>query len=270
VCTLIILHHPDHEWPLVVAANRDEAVDRPWRPPAHHWPERPSVIGGLDLEAGGSWLVLTKAGLVAAVLNGPASRGPAPGYRSRGELVLETSDHISAEGAVAALGDLDSSAFRPFSLVVADAAQAWLLRNFQTGDDDGRTLDRVHVTRLPDGLTMLTTTGIPNDMTHARIRDYLPRFAAHEAPQPHLSSSQTWSAWETLMGSRHAAPDAGPRGAMSLIGPGRYGTVSSSIIAVPAHSALGARRVPPIWRFAGGPPHNSAFADLDLSTHQPG
>ena len=48
MCTVVILRRPGHPWPLVFAANRDEMLDRPWRPPGRHWPERPEVVAGLE------------------------------------------------------------------------------------------------------------------------------------------------------------------------------------------------------------------------------
>ena len=59
VCTLIILRRPDHDWPLLVAANRDEMAGRPWDPPARHWRDRENVVAGIDRLAGGTWMGLT-------------------------------------------------------------------------------------------------------------------------------------------------------------------------------------------------------------------
>ncbi len=56
MCTLVILRRPGHDWPTLLAVNRDEMVDRPWDPPARHWPDRLRVIAGLDRHAGGTWL----------------------------------------------------------------------------------------------------------------------------------------------------------------------------------------------------------------------
>jgi uncharacterized protein with NRDE domain len=75
-------------WPLLLAANRDEKLDRPSRPPGCHWIDQPDVLGGLDVLAGGTWLAINRAGVVAAVLNRLGSLGPAPGKRSRGVLPL--------------------------------------------------------------------------------------------------------------------------------------------------------------------------------------
>src|SRR5919108_5501887 len=103
MCTLVILRRPDHRWPVLIGANRDEMIDRPWQPPGRHWPDRAEVVAGRDLLAGGSWLGLNDWGVAAAVLNRHGSLGPAAGLRSRGELVLEALDHADAARAPAAL-----------------------------------------------------------------------------------------------------------------------------------------------------------------------
>src|SRR3546814_5219481 len=99
MCTVVILRRPGEAWPLIVAANRDELLDRTWREPARHWPDRPEVVAGLDELAGGSWLGLNDHGIVAAILNRRHSLGPAPDKRSRGELVLDALDHADAADA---------------------------------------------------------------------------------------------------------------------------------------------------------------------------
>ena len=48
MCTLIILRRPNHDWPVLLAANRDEMSTRAWDPPARHWPDRPNVVAGID------------------------------------------------------------------------------------------------------------------------------------------------------------------------------------------------------------------------------
>src|SRR5689334_11221425 len=95
MCTLVILRRPDHPWPVLIAANRDEL-------------------------AGGSWFGLNEAGLVAGVLNRVGTLGPQADKRSRGELVLDALDHADAVEAAAALSHLDPRAWRPFNLVIAD------------------------------------------------------------------------------------------------------------------------------------------------------
>jgi len=82
MCTLVILRRPEHDWPVIIGANRDEMIDRPWQPPGRHWPDRPEVVAGLDTLAGGSWLGINDWGVAAAVLNRHGSLGPAPDRRS--------------------------------------------------------------------------------------------------------------------------------------------------------------------------------------------
>src|SRR5260370_23270655 len=106
MCTLVILRRPEHTWPVVIGANRDEMIDRPSKPPGRHWPDRAEVVAGIDLLAGGSWLGLNDWGVAAAVLNRQGSLGPAARPPSRGELVLEAPDHADAVPPAPALADL--------------------------------------------------------------------------------------------------------------------------------------------------------------------
>lgn len=87
MCLIALAWRSHPEYPLVLAANRDEFHRRPTRP-ADFWPEAPEVLAGRDLEAGGSWLGMTRTGRLAALSNvrdGVPSSGP----RSRGELVSD-------------------------------------------------------------------------------------------------------------------------------------------------------------------------------------
>ena len=69
MCLILLAWQTHTDYPLVVAANRDELVQRPWRAPARHWRVQPDVIGGLDVTAGGTWLARSDRGVIAAVLN---------------------------------------------------------------------------------------------------------------------------------------------------------------------------------------------------------
>ena len=73
MCTLVIARRPQDDWPVLIAANRDEMVDRPWQPPARHWPERPDIVAGHDELAGGSWLGSELLAADLFVWMGPAS-----------------------------------------------------------------------------------------------------------------------------------------------------------------------------------------------------
>src|SRR6185437_12671664 len=187
MCTLILLRRPGHDWPVVLAANRDEMIDRPARAPARHWPDRPEVVAGLDELAGGSWLGLNDHGVIAGILNRFGTLGPAPGQRSRGELVLEALDHADARDAAAALAALDPRAYRSFNLIIADNRDAFWLRH---ADPTGTT--PITVQDLKPGLAMIAA-GDLDDPETPRLRRFRPRFAAAAAPDP---GSRDWQAWE--------------------------------------------------------------------------
>ncbi len=247
MCTVVLLRRPDHAWPLLLAANRDEMAGRPTRPPARHWAERDDVVGGIDLLAFGTWLGVNDRGMIAAVLNRPGSLGPADGLRSRGELPLEALDHADAVSAAEALGHLDAGAYRPFNLVVADARDAFLL----VGGASGR---RVTATPLPEGLSMVVARGL-DAPDSSRVRRFLPRFSEVGAPDPERGD---WDAWIRLLASRDHDPDAGPGGAMCIVTDTGFGTVSSSLVAL---SAPGLDQQA-IWLYADGRPGEAAYVPV--------
>src|SRR6202030_2470467 len=141
MCTLVILRRPGHRWPVLIGANRDEMIDRASKPPGRHWPDRPELVAGRDLLAGGSWLGINDWGVAAAVLNRHGSLGPAPDRRSRGELVLEALDHADAAAAARALAQLNPAAYRTFNLIVADNRDGFWLRHADTGPGELRPLN---------------------------------------------------------------------------------------------------------------------------------
>lgn len=245
MCTLVILRRPSHDWPVIIGANRDEMVDRPWRGPDRHWPERADVVAGQDLEAGGTWLGLNDHGVVAGILNRPGALGPAPNKRSRGELVLEALDHADASAAATALADIDGRAYRPFNLVIADNRDAfWLTLRTDGG--------RVATHAIGEGHSMITAHDL-NDPETPRIRTYLPKFKA--CPQPDPARGE-WRAWQDILADTASAPGDGPAGAMTIETEVGFGTVSSSLIALPSMAQLD---VPAQWLFAPGPPNRTPY-----------
>lgn len=241
MCSLVTLFRPDADWPLILAANRDEMRQRPWRPPAHHWDDRPHVLAGLDETGGGTWMGMNEERVVACVLNRMGSLGPAAGKRSRGELVLEALDHASAADAAEALSALDPHAYRSFNLIVADTTGAFWLRHV---GEDGTPIECLEV---PEGLSLLTAHDL-NDVSTKRIRHYLPRFRAAPTPDPQAGD---WRAWQALLAERDPKD---PYGGMTVADSKGFGTVSSSLLALPA-----AFEVQPIWLFAPGPPDQAPF-----------
>jgi len=252
MCTMVVLIRPGHKWPLLLAANRDEMIGRPWRPPARHWPDRPEVVAGLDELAHGSWLGLNDHGVVAGILNRFGTLGPSPNQRSRGELVLEALDHADAEAAAEALAHLDPRAYRPFNLIIADNRHGFWLRH---ADASGRQPVSMH--RLKSGLAMIAA-GDLDDVETPRLNRYRPRFVAAPVPEPDRGE---WSAWEALLTETETTPHDGPSGAMRFVTDRGFATVSSALIALPAMSGPG---VKPVFRFRSWQPQESAWESVPL------
>jgi hypothetical protein len=245
MCTVIILRRRPHAWPLLLAANRDERIDRPWDGPAPWWPDHPDLVGGRDRDAGGSWMALGGGGVVAAVLNRPGSLGPAPGKRSRGELPLLAASEPDARAAVRRIAALPADAWRPFNMVIADVRDAFFLRGLGSG--------AVEVADLPDGLSMVTAHD-PNDPDSPRIRRHLPRFGAAPPPDP---GAGDWRSWEALLADDTPDPVDGAAAMLNIAPAGGFGTVCSSLVAF-------ARDGTPTWRFCTGRPGVGRFAVLAL------
>jgi uncharacterized protein with NRDE domain len=239
VCTLILLHRPGDPWPVLVAANRDEMLGRPSKPPAAHWPAQPEVIGGLDVLAGGTWLAVNTQGVVAGVLNRTGSLGPQKGKRSRGDLPLMALRHATAAAAADAATAWDAGEWRSFNLIVADTRDAYFLRGLGDG--------AVQVSRLPSGLSMVTASD-PNDVSHPRVARHLPAFQAATPPAP-----PDWRAWPALLASQSGGWDE----TLNVPPLNGFGTTSAALIGV------GANRID--YRFAAGRPGIAAFHKVAIA-----
>ena len=246
MCTLVIFRRPGHRWPVLIGANRDEMIDRPSKPPGRHWPDRPEVIAGLDMLAGGSWLGINDWGVAAAVLNRHGSLGPSPDRRSRGELVLEALDHADATAVAEALSHLDPKAYRTFNLIVADESCGFWLRH--AGGP------QIELKPLKDGLSIIAA-GDLDDLSDRRLELALPAFRAWPTPDP---DHDGWSGWQSLLSSTRAPPNEPTTIAMRFRTDG-YGTVSSALIALPRRDEPDRR---PVFRFAEWLPDTSSWHDV--------
>ena len=218
----------------MLAANRDERLDRAWDLPEAHWPDRPGVIAGRDRSGGGTWMGINSHGVVAAVLNRQGSLGPAPDKRSRGELPLLALGQPTAALAAEALSGLDAGSWRRFNMVLADPGGGIFLRGLGAG--------KVEWWSLEPGCHMVTAHDV-DDPESPRVARHLHRFA--ETPP---ASPETWDAWRDILADRSGA--VGQQ--INVVPRGGFGTVCSSLLALsPTGQA--------VWQFAAGPPDAAPF-----------
>jgi uncharacterized protein with NRDE domain len=86
MCLILFAYQTHPIYTLVVAANRDEFLERPTAP-VHFWEDHPTIVAGRDLKQMGTWMGITKAGRFAALTNYRNPQENTEGKRSRGELV---------------------------------------------------------------------------------------------------------------------------------------------------------------------------------------
>lgn len=239
MCTVITLQRPGHAWPLLLAANRDERIDRAWDPPAEYWPEHPGIVAGRDRLGGGTWMGINADGVVATVLNRPGSLGPADGKRSRGELPLMALTHSTSDAAAAAITQLQGIDYRTFNMVIADRSAVWFVRNLGTGHPTAE--------KLAPGLHMMTSHD-PDDLSSPRVARHLPRFLTATPPKP-----PDWSPWVELLGDSAGPPDA----ALSVPPSSGFATVSASLLGIPQNGQA-------TWSFASGPAQSTAFKPVAI------
>jgi uncharacterized protein with NRDE domain len=137
MCLIVIAWQAREDLPLVVAANRDEWRDRPAQP-AHWWPDHPDILAGRDLQAGGTWMGITRQGRFAAVTNfrDPAERRSTA--LSRGTLVTEFL--LGSDTPARFLSNLSARAhdYNAFNLILGDGASLFY---YGSREDEPRAID---------------------------------------------------------------------------------------------------------------------------------
>jgi len=88
MCLVVLAFKADPDTPLIVAANRDEFHARPTQA-ASWWADQPDIVAGRDLQAGGTWLGVSRTGRFATVTNYRDAQPTSARLRSRGHLVTE-------------------------------------------------------------------------------------------------------------------------------------------------------------------------------------
>lgn len=183
MCTLVIDHRPGSRIPLLLVAVRDEFTDRTWTPPARHWPDRPGLVGGRDLLAGGTWLAVDPgARRAGCVLNGRGRPADPEIRRSRGDLPLR---------AAAGEPEPDLTPYDPFHLITADPVRGVTLLSWN-GEAAGRA-------EIGPGTHIVVNTGL--DPAEPRAARFGPRFAAAPRPDPRPGDTPeaAWKPWLELI-----------------------------------------------------------------------
>jgi uncharacterized protein with NRDE domain len=249
VCTLTLAWQAFADVPLVVAANRDEALDRPSEPPARTDgpPDGPGFLAPRDADAGGTWIGVNDAGVFAGITNRWVDVDGA-GERSRGLLVRDALEVRSAEAATRAVESaLRAHRYEGFNLVLADADAAILV------EWDGRS----RVRNLSPGVHVVVNVGVDGEFFEPERR---PEAGPRQADNASRVREALWpepgehpDAWLDRAAAVLADHDYG----VCVHDPeGRYGTRSSSLVTVHDDGTVD-------YQFAPGPPCETPYEVVD-------
>lgn len=136
MCLLLFSFNKHPDYPVILAANRDEFFERPTEA-ASFWKDYPSILAGRDLRKSGSWMGVNKDGRIAAVTNYREPSQNKADAISRGALVSEyLQGNESAEDYIQKVM-LQSHAYDEFNLLVGDKQS---LLFFCSVEEDYQTL----------------------------------------------------------------------------------------------------------------------------------
>lgn len=200
MCLLVFAWQTDPHYPLVVAANRDERLDRPAHSLCVLQKENPRILGGRDDLAGGTWLAVNEYGVVAGLTNRPSPGGRDPTKRSRGELPLMLAGQHSAEAGVAELvHKVQPGQYNPAWMLVGDRQSLYYLELASNVP--------LSVRQLSPGIHVLENVGLGEPSLKVdRVRALL-------SSADSASSESLWTALSSVLADHTipSAPEAGQR-----------------------------------------------------------
>lgn len=248
MCTLALYHRVSERYPLAVAANRDEFLDRATAGPRRSDGD-PWVYAGVDLVAGGTWLGVNGGGMVAGLLNRRTAQAIDPHKRSRGQLCLDALRAPTLDKALAGALEYPANVHNPFHLLLATGERAVVV---------GNAFGEVRVHELPAGVHVLTNLEI-NDPTCPRVAKSHGLFAAAAASLAEADPQHFVAEVRSVL-SDHSTP-LDPRSSIPTnlcVHLERYGTRCATIA---LYDAVEQR-----WRYwyADGAPCGTPFSEMKL------
>ncbi len=234
MCLIAFDWRPGSATPLRLAGNRDERHERPAAALAR-WRDCGDILGGRDLEAGGSWLAAHAAGRVAAITNvrAPGFKAEASGP-SRGHLVHQALTCADLAAWLEQLANQAAHAYAGFNLLACDGKTLWHLHHGPRG---------TRLVPVAPGLHGLSNASLDTPWPKlTQARQHLTELL--DAPERDFLND----AWALLRDTRHAddacLPDTGVGLALErqlsaafILGQ-HYGTRASTLLEWRAHGDI--------------------------------
>ncbi len=128
MCLIALAFETNPDLRLAISSNRDEFYDRPTA--AMDWWSSDSILAGRDLQAGGTWLGLSRRGRFAAITNFRGHFGPEKPL-SRGHLVRDFLTSTAAAADFAAAVSRQSNRHAGFNLILFDGGSLHYVNNYE-------------------------------------------------------------------------------------------------------------------------------------------
>ncbi len=128
MCLLFVSYHSTPGYRLVVAANRDEFLDRPTAP-LNYLDAEQMILAGQDLEGGGTWLGITRNGRLGAITNYREPSRQLLNSPTRGEILLNYFKGNSGAGRFLEKLALKADQYNGFNLVLGDCEELYYYSN---------------------------------------------------------------------------------------------------------------------------------------------
>ncbi len=252
MCLLVVLSRIDPATPLLVAANRDERLDRPAVPATVLAPSAPRIVGGRDLLAGGTWLAVNEHGVVAGLTNRPSPNGRDETKRSRGELPLALTGHRDATSAVEDFVQrFRADDYNSAWLLVGDGEALYYIEVGESGAPSVESLGPgVHV--LANG--PIAASSPKTDHVRERLHDMLE--AGRSPTTEELRSVLSDHSVPEAVAAREPDPKRPTALAAACVHTPEFGTRSAAIIRVRPGC-------PPSVEVADGPSCEAPFVSVD-------
>ncbi|RFB12575.1 NRDE family protein [Bacillus sp. HNG] len=128
MCLILFAYQAHPVYKLIVAANRDEFLQRPTAP-IHFWEDEPTLLAGRDLEKMGTWMGVTTFGRFAALTNYRDPSEILEGKQSRGKLVKDALTYNGAITEYMKQLEKTNSQYPGYNLLVGDLDNLYYYSN---------------------------------------------------------------------------------------------------------------------------------------------
>lgn len=127
MCTIVVINHHYKEFPLVIAANRDEDYNRPSSVVQVLAREPHLIVGGKDELKGGTWLGVNKHSLFVGLTNQGTKNDK---LESRGLLVMEALKCDTIEKLLSFVEGIDPAKYSKFNLVFGNSKAVFIAHSY--------------------------------------------------------------------------------------------------------------------------------------------